>query len=204
MSKKDSGYERRERDLYETPETPTRALLPHIPAGVGRVWEPACATGKIVRVLQSAGYEVFGSDISKDWNFFQCGVNVIGDSTQLILTNPPYSHAQQFIEHALSLPVRVVIMLLPIEFDSAKTRKHLFKDNPHFAKKLVLLDRIKWFDFPQFCKTCNGTGQNTFFEPPMKCEPCKGKGFTKSGPSENHAWFIWDKQHSGPHLVDYA
>jgi hypothetical protein len=36
-------------------------------------------------------------------------------------------------------------MLLPIDFDSGKTRRHVFQ-HPAFALKLVLLDRIKWFD----------------------------------------------------------
>jgi hypothetical protein len=33
MSQRESGYERKERDLYETPEWVTEALLPHLPAG---------------------------------------------------------------------------------------------------------------------------------------------------------------------------
>jgi hypothetical protein len=31
MSQRDSGYERKERDLYETPAWVTEALLPHLP-----------------------------------------------------------------------------------------------------------------------------------------------------------------------------
>ena len=33
MSQRESGYERIDRDLYETPEWVTEALLPHLPAG---------------------------------------------------------------------------------------------------------------------------------------------------------------------------
>ena len=39
-------------------------------------------------------------------------------------------------------------MLLRNDFDSAITRQHLFRNEPRFAFKLVLLNRIKWFDGP--------------------------------------------------------
>ena len=51
--------------------------------------------------------------------------------------------------------------------------KGLFRDNPRFAGKLVLLDRIKWFEGP-------------------------------SAPSDNHAWFVWDRRHQGPPWIAYA
>ena len=39
----------------------------------------------------------------------------------------------------------MVAMLLPIDFDSAKTRVHLFGNCSAFAAKFVLLSRIRWF-----------------------------------------------------------
>ncbi len=62
MSQRDSGYERKERDLYETPEWVTEALLPHIPYPL-EIWEPACASGKMVRVL-GRRHRVVATDIS--------------------------------------------------------------------------------------------------------------------------------------------
>jgi hypothetical protein len=38
-------------------------------------------------------------------------------------------------------------MLLRNDFDSATTRQHLFRNEPRFAFKLVLLNR-KWFEGP--------------------------------------------------------
>jgi hypothetical protein len=52
--------------------------------------------------------------------------------------------AVKFIEHALEL-VPIVAMLLKIDFDSGRTRQHLFRNCPAFACKIVLLDRIEWF-----------------------------------------------------------
>jgi hypothetical protein len=68
-----------------------------------------------------------------------------------IITNPPYGEnkrgelAVAFIEHALELGVPRVSMLLRNDFDSAISRQHLFRNNPMFAGKIVLLNRIKWF-----------------------------------------------------------
>ena len=36
-------------------------------------------------------------------------------------------------------------LLLTAKFDFGKTRRHLFRDNPRFAAKIALIDRIQWF-----------------------------------------------------------
>lgn len=143
MSQRDSGYERKERDLYETPEWVTRALLPHIPKFL-RVWEPACGSGKMVGALE--GHAVAGTDIEGGKDFL---VEQTAHNTQAIITNPPYVLAQEFIEHALHLmgPQRgLVAMLLRTDFDHAKTRQHLFSGCEQFAKKIVLTKRIQWIE----------------------------------------------------------
>jgi hypothetical protein len=95
-----------------------------------------------------------------------------------ICTNPPYGVsgrlACQFIAHALEL-VPVVAMLLRVDFDSGKTRTNLFRDCKTFDRKIVLLDRIVWFE---------------------------RKG--AQGPSDNHCWLIWNVRHRGPPTIGYA
>ena len=185
MSQRDSGYARRERDLYETPEWVTEALIPHLPSiRDRRVWEPACGSGKMAAVLRRHARLVDASDIDANHgemteDFLSWRRAIIGVSA--IITNPPYELAAEFCEHALRLmePERgVVAMLLRTDFDHAKSRAHLFRDCPAFAKKVVLTRRIVWF------------------EP----EPgAKGKS-----PSFNHAWYVWDWQHDGPPTIGYA
>jgi hypothetical protein len=50
-------------------------------------------------------------------------------------------------------------MLLRCDFDSAKTRGHLFGRCPEFAKKLTLVERIRWFEYypasPSFNHACS-------------------------------------------------
>lgn len=143
MSQRDSGYERKERDLYETPEWVTKALLPHIPRYVERVWEPAAASGKMVRALQDGGYLVEATDIDSGTDFLETDRQFFCDA---VITNPPYQDARMFIVRALTVTARTgfVAMLLRTDYDHAATRNHLFKEP--FAKKLVLTKRIKWFE----------------------------------------------------------
>lgn len=173
MSQRNSEYARVERDLYETPEWVTEALLPHLPPSM-MVWEPACGSGKMVRALEAGGHDVTGTDIVEGVNFLK---RIWVPGTHAIITNPPYTHAQEFIELALGATESdksMVAMLLRTDFDHAKTRAHLFAEHPAFAKKLVLTRRIVWFDRPG------------------------------AAPSFNHAWYIWDWKHSGPPVLAYG
>lgn len=174
MSQRDSGYERKERDLYETPSWVTAALVPHIPERVNTVWEPAMASGKMVNALMGAGYLVSGDDIEDGHDFLKHSGPI---NFHAIITNPPYKFASEFIERATNLTFAgkgVVAMLLRTDFDHAKTRQHFFSGCEAFSKKVVLTKRIQWFED------------------------------SKGSPSFNHAWFIWDWRHQGPPTLAYG
>ena len=145
MSQRDSGYARKERDCYETPEWVTLALVPHLPVINGSFWEPAAGSGKMFAALHKAGFQGFATDISANYDFL---TRAAPFPFEAIITNPPYELATEFIERALSMIPRhgFVAMLLRTDFDHAKTRRHLFGQCDKFAKKLVLTKRIKWFE----------------------------------------------------------
>lgn len=173
MSQRDSGYERKALDLYETPPWVTAALVPHLGSDL-HVWEPAAGSGRMVLALADAGYLVEASDIAGGRDFLQTGEIFNCD---VIVTNPPYTLAREFIDHALRImrpAMGRVAMLLRTDFDHAKTRQHLFGDCDQFSKKLVLTKRIVWFDGPG------------------------------AAPSFNHAWYIWDWKHIGPPTLAYG
>jgi hypothetical protein len=140
VSQRQSGYDRKERDEYSTPEWVTLALMAHLPKGL-HIWEPACGSGKMVRVL-AREHEVEATDIASGADFLKSENSY---SCNAIITNPPYALAQEFIEHSLKL-VGLTAMLLRTDYDHAKSRKHLFADHPAFSKKLVLTKRIRWFE----------------------------------------------------------
>ena len=173
MSQRDSGYERNERDLYETPAWVTEALLPQL-RECRIIWEPAAGSGKMSRVLKGFAGTVISSDIAEgQGQDFLAADGFDGDA---IITNP-----------------------MRTDFDHAKSRQHLFQ-HPAFSKKVVLTRRVKWFEGPTICKHCGGCGSIRG----LKCKPCKGKGWKKQGPSENHAWFVWDYRHKGPPTLAYG
>lgn len=180
MSQRNSGYELQERSLYETPEWVTHALVPFLPGGL-RIWEPACGSGKMVRALESAGLEVARkTDLATGYDFLLWPE--VAAYINAIITNPPFNLATGFIEQALRLmepAIGVVAMLQNVDYDSAKTRRHLFGQCPWFKKKIVLTERIAWF-----------------------VDPDTGK--PKAAPSSNHAWYIWDFKHEGPPTIGYG
>ena len=171
MSQRHSEYVRKVRDKYLTPPWVAHALVPHL-CRPTKVWEPAAGNGAMAAALRECGLDVVVSDIDSGVDFL---AEQDARDANCICTNPPYTHAQQFIEHALVLmsPCRgIVAMLLRTDFDHAKTRRHLFY--APFGRKLVLTKRIVWF------------------------EP------KEASPSENHSWWIWDWQHIGPPILVYG
>ena len=176
MAQRPSGYVRKANNDYPTPTWVTDAVVPHIRSLAKHMWECAVGSGQMVDPLRNAGFHVVATDIVSGVDFLKCNA-LPSDGIQLILTNPPYSHAQSFIEHALALtkPVNgAAAMLLRCDFDHAKSRRHLFADCSAFAKKIILTKRIVWFDRPG------------------------------AAPSFNHAWFVWDWQHKGKPAIEYA
>jgi hypothetical protein len=171
-------FERLANDAYWTPAPVTEALLGRVQLR-GIVWEPACGRGDMVRVIERAGYPVVASDVAsyeteRDYrrqDFLETVTAPLG--VESIVTNPPYSHAQAFIEHAIALMLPragMVAMLLRNEYDSAKSRRTLF-ENPVFREKLVLTFRPRWIDR-------NGDAP-------------------QASPRHNFAWYLWDHRHCG-------
>lgn len=216
MSQRNSEYARKARDLYETKAWVTNCLFPHLPTrALQRIWECAAGSGMMADVFKEWGAGYFASDIHPLAEGIEQGDflrwHTPPHRATSIITNPPYEGgmAQKFIEHALRLmePIDgVVAMLLSSEYDYADTRRHLFADCPAWSKKINLTKRIVWFDGPVPCKPCGGTGNVLAVSGDRlsKCKPCRGKGEKKSGPSENHAWYIWDFAHEGPATLAYA
>jgi hypothetical protein len=83
MSQRDSGYERKDRDLYETPAWVTKELLSHLRA-CETVWEPAAGSGKMVGVLESFAENVIATDIETGHVFREAE-----RPADAIITNPP-------------------------------------------------------------------------------------------------------------------
>lgn len=157
MTVRASNYARKENDLYQTEPWATEALLRHFPVAGLAVWEPAAGNHLMADVLHEAGGRVFTSDIAIYDRAHTLGTKIDFLKTAMlhgprpcdaIITNPPYGKGNRdavtFCELALKRCDGLVAMLLTAKFDFGKTRHHLFRDNPRFAAKIALVDRISW------------------------------------------------------------
>jgi hypothetical protein len=188
MGKHEDGYERVPRDFYPTPAWVTKALGEYVKFAGQRIWEPAAGRGDMAEVLAAAGADVYSSDIEqRDYKLDRVHDFLLPPPADLkfhgIISNPPYglrnSLAVKFIELGLE---RIgdrgfLALLLPIDFDCARGRRHLFQNCQAFAGKIVLTRRIVWFTREQ----------------------------GGEAPKENHCWCIWAKPASGrPPSLMYA
>jgi hypothetical protein len=164
-------------DCYETPEVAVHALL-KVETLPRDIWEPACGSGQIVRVLRGAGHDVIATDLHN----YGCGKHGIdflaGKFIPMggaIVTNPPFMRAQEFVEKALSICPNVV-MLLRMAFYESKRRANIL-DGGQLARIHVFANRL-----------------------PMMHR--KGWDGPKASSAMTFAWFCWDRHHHGPTVID--
>lgn len=121
-----SAYGRAKSDFYPTPPDATLALVKALglPAGT-RIWEPACGEGHMANVFKKCGYEVMATDIRMGKNFLSASY----EPCDWIITNPPFSIADKFIERCLYFD-RPFALLLKSQYWHAKKRLPLFKAHP--------------------------------------------------------------------------
>jgi hypothetical protein len=176
VGKHETGYARIPRDFYPTPAWVTNALADLVNVRGKHIWECACGDGRMSEPLKAAGAQVFSSDIV-DRGYvalnllcdFLTNEGPLRPSFDGIITNPPFGLRGKLAEAFMETGLRrmgegFLALLLPADFDSARTRARLFGDCPQFAGKIVLTRRVKWFEHP-----------------------------TKPNrqPKENSAWFLW-------------
>jgi hypothetical protein len=175
MGKHERSYARIERDFYPTPPWVTATLVEYIDIAGKDILEPACGDGRMSDALIAAGARVYSTDIEDrgynglDGLFDFTTSAQFANSFDGIITNPPFGPrgklAEAFIETGLRcMGSGFLALLLPADFDSAKTRARLFGNCPQFAAKIVLTRRIKWFEHSS--------------------KPNRQ-------PKENSAWFLW-------------
>jgi hypothetical protein len=165
-------------DLYETPPVATEALL-RVESLPQRIWEPAAGRGAIVRALRAAGHEVVASDIRTydfdlDFESDFLAATKAPAGIELLLTNPPYRLAAEFVAQALRLCPRVIMLCMLAFLESARrapildagqlARIHVFK------RRLPMMHRHGW------------TGP-------------------RASSAMAFGWFIWNRDHVGPTTV---
>lgn len=147
MSATNRGGERKAYDFYATPPETIRSFLANFDgiSSSDRILEPSAGNGQIIRVLRESGYdnridavelrpeeratlEALADNVTIG-SFFDydpdCGYDVI-------IGNPPYSMALEFINKSLELlhPAGLLIFLLRTNFLESEKRFSWWQEHP--------------------------------------------------------------------------
>lgn len=167
-------WERHPEDWYVEPAWPTERLLKY-ETFEGRIHDPACGLGRIVKAARAAGLEATGSDIVKRApgfrraNFFEATRAVPN-----IISNPPFRFAMAFVGHALNLATFKVALLLPAGWVQADERSRWLSRTP--LRRIWLLTPRP--SMPPGTTIVNGEGP-------------RGNGTT------DYAYFVWEQGYGG-------
>jgi hypothetical protein len=134
------AWERKPSDFYPTPYDVTESLMPVIQALVdpgGKIWEPCSGNMDMTRVLEWHGYEVTSTDIRETGQGIG-GFDFLNDDPEekwgwipdpdMIVMNPPFSLAAEFILRALRY-TPTVACLMKIDYWNAIGRLPLWQAN---------------------------------------------------------------------------
>lgn len=97
----------------------------------GRIHDPACGSGRIVKAARRAGLRATGSDIVKRARGFRVG-NFFEQTQTVdnIACNIPFRFAMAFVGHALNLAERKVAILVPAAWINAEQRSRWLSRTP--------------------------------------------------------------------------
>ena len=162
-------------DDFPTPHWATRALLEYVlkPNELKQqsCWEPACGRGYMSETLK----EYFGSVCSSDiFDYGYKNSSTIdflkknpGMKTDWIITNPPFKHAEEFIQKGLAYSeIGVAVLVRTVFLESIGRYRRLFSLNP-----------------PSFVAQ--------FSE---RVPMVKGRIDPKASTATGYAWMVWKKQ----------
>lgn len=181
--------EERQIDDYYATEPKAVELLLEQETFSPYVWEIACGEGHISEVLKSHGYKVRSTDIvnrgysdTEVRDFFDITRDEIkNEISRDIITNPPYSRAKEFVEHALDISSdgTKIAMFLKLTFLESKSRKELFKKYP-FKTLYVSSSRLQCAKNGDFEKYSKGTGTAVAY-----------------------GWYVWEKGFKGDPIIKW-
>lgn len=141
---------RQANDFYRTPSWVTEAILPHLPSG-GDVCDAGCGDGAILAAIAATApfvhSQLHGVEIDPalaaqaamhlaeprrhhiyEGDFLRHGLNY-----DLVVCNPPFSFAREFVEHALALVASrrgTVAMLLRLAWMAGQARASFHTEHP--------------------------------------------------------------------------
>lgn len=167
---------RKKSDLYETPYSITRHLLNREIFDTDSTFlEPACGNGAITKVLHEhfSKDAITSYDLEKD--FFTETL-----AYDYIITNPPFSIANDFMVKAKTIAKKKIMFLLPLSYLHGKKRYDTIFSDKTFGLKTVYV----------------------FTRYPMLGEPLRDDGKYHTGMMV-YAWYVFEKGYSANPNIDW-
>ena len=172
-----SDYERAEHDFYASSPKAIDELYKVIEKPLV-AWECACGAGHLSKRMEQLGSEVISTDLI-DRGYGVGGVDFLQADKLLapvIITNPPYRYAKEFVLHAIELGAERVCMFLKLTFLEGVKRQRLFQKYP---PRTVAV-------FTRRIQVARNGDPEMFKKSSVAC----------------YAWFIWEKGYTGkPEIV---
>lgn len=177
-------------DYYATPFSATKAILDRIDLHNDTILEPAAGEGHIVKILKEyyPNNTIIANDLVERKSRFNIQINwnidflTFNPSNKFdtVITNPPFSIAQQFIEKALTIANHYVIIFAKIQLLEGNDRRKMFEQ---FPPRYVYV----------FSKRVN----------PLR----NGEEFNENGKpwasTMCFAWFVWEVGYNGDTIVKW-
>lgn len=128
-----STFNKNNSDYYPTPSECTQALLDFLKLPEDTViWEPACGEGYMADVFAKNGYDVICTD-KNEYGYGEVEDFLLSEGKRCdwIITNPPFSLAEEFIRKCLALH-KPFALLLKSQYWHSKKRHALFAEHRPF------------------------------------------------------------------------
>ena len=133
---------------FQTPPEAIKPLLPYLKKD-WLIWECACGKGNLVNALNSEGFLTEGTDILTGHDFLTWEPK----GYDCIITNPPFSIKQEFLERAYKLG-KPFAFLLPLTTFETRKRQYLFQK---YGLEVIFFDKRINFETP------SGKGSGSWF-----------------------------------------
>lgn len=184
-----ADHERAKRDYYAT-EPKAADLLCEVESFEGSIWENACGEGHLSKRFEELGLSVISTDLI-DRGYGQGGIDFLQSTETLapnIVTNPPYSHAQLWVEHSMELlpDGGKLVLFLPIQFLESEGRRKMFNKYPP-QTVYVCVNRI----------LCGINGDFTAKDKQGNTVYNRDGSPKRMSSAKCYAWYVWVKGYKG-------
>jgi len=178
-------WERDPHDWYVEPLECSLALF-DLEIFSGTIWDPACGMGRIVQAANLSKLDAYGSDFIKRPGYSFDQLDFLFNTPQHpfdnIVTNPPYSKAEDFVHRALSLIKngKKVALILPLVWLSGfSSKRDWLPDSP--LKKIFPISP----------------------RPSMPPAAVIQAGIRPGNGTKDYAWFVWQNGYQGAPQVEF-